>query len=539
MSTTPGGPEYLDADGPTGPAQRDDNRKRLIALGGVLAAGAVIGGGAWAATSFFSTGAQPAEALPASTIGYVSVDLDPSGGQKIEAIKTLRKFPGIQDELDLDTDEDLRERLFTELTESGECEGLDYEKGVKPWLGSRAAVAAVETGQDEPTPVGVIQVSDEEAAEKGMANLVETCGGSGDLQSGGWVVDGDWAVIAETEEIAQDVVDEAAKAPLSSDKGFTKWTDEAGGDGIFTMYAAKEAASYLADLGTSTGAMGSLGLSNDLEPTSPTPSSGVPDELNQALEEFQGAAATVRFDGGALEIEMATSASESVSDYLDGDAGAALVGTLPEDTVAAFGVAFKKGWVDAVTEKIAEASGGETTKEDLYAEASEATGLDFPADLETLLGDGTAMALGSGIDPDAIANGGPSELPIGVKIKGDADEIEAVLAKLRPQMNPDERSLLEAESDGDYVALSPKSDLRGELAKDGALGSNATYKGVVETGDAQALLFVNFNADDDWLVRVAEDDPKTAENLAPLAAFGISSWVDGDVGHGLVRLTTD
>ena len=101
MSTTPGGPEYLDAIGAGGSAHAadhghdNDNRKRLIVLGALVAGGAVVAGGAWAATSFFATGSQPAEALPDSTIAYFSVDLDPSGGQKIEAIKTLRKFPGV------------------------------------------------------------------------------------------------------------------------------------------------------------------------------------------------------------------------------------------------------------------------------------------------------------------------------------------------------------------------------------------------------------------------------------------------------------
>ena len=48
-------------------------------------------------------------------------------------------------------------------------------------------------------------------AEDGVAKLVETCGGTaeGDAEVGGWVVDGDWMVVAETEEIAQQVVDAA------------------------------------------------------------------------------------------------------------------------------------------------------------------------------------------------------------------------------------------------------------------------------------------------------------------------------------------
>ena len=131
-NTTPpssGGPEYLESSAGS-PVERDgtsaDRRKRIIALGGLVGVLALGGGAVWAATSFLGTGAQPAEALPAGTLGYVSVDLDPSGDQKVEAIQTLRKFPAFKDEINLDTDDDLRERLFEEITDSGECEGLDY-----------------------------------------------------------------------------------------------------------------------------------------------------------------------------------------------------------------------------------------------------------------------------------------------------------------------------------------------------------------------------------------------------------------------------
>jgi hypothetical protein len=34
-------------------------------------------------------------------------------------------------------------------------------------------------------------------------------------------------------------------------------------------------------------------------------------------------------------------------------------------------------------------------------------------------------------------------------------------------------------------------------------------------------------------------DGEVTDNLAPLSAFGVSGWVDGDVVHGMVKLTTD
>ena len=100
-----GTPEYLDSTGgdrtaPSmgegeAPAGRRSRRTTWLVGGGVVGL-LVVGGGAWAAMSFFQQGSQPAEALPSTTIAYASVDLDPSGSQKIDAFKTLEKFPAFK-----------------------------------------------------------------------------------------------------------------------------------------------------------------------------------------------------------------------------------------------------------------------------------------------------------------------------------------------------------------------------------------------------------------------------------------------------------
>ena len=89
-----------------------------------------------------------------------------------------------------------------------------------------------------------------------------------------------------------------------------------------------------------------------------------------------------------------------------------MVEGLPEDTVAAFGLGLEEGWAQALLDYFAETSGAdEADVDELLAEAESETGLALPEDLETLLGEGVAVGLGSGIDPDAIVNGGPAELP--------------------------------------------------------------------------------------------------------------------------------
>ncbi len=550
MSTTPqgpSGPEYLESSSGSPVAGSDrtsalasDNRKRLIVAGGLLGLLVVGGGAAWAASSFLSTGDQPAQALPAGAIGYLSVDLDPSGAQKLEAIRTLRKFPAFADNVDLDTDDDLRERLFTELSDSGECEGLDYAADVEPWLGDRAAVAAVDTGAESPSPVLVVQVTDAGAAEDGLATLQETCGGDDvDSATAGWTVEGDWAVIGETVEITDQVVADAGKGTLADDADFQRWTAEAGDPGIISLYAAPAAGRYFSDLmggpGAMLGSMGGMGgmYSGTEDPLTP--------EMEQSLADFQGAAFTVRFDDGALELETAGDPGQSMMALSGLDQSASdLVAGLPDDTVAAFGVGFDDGWFTQMVDNLATMGGTDMTAEDMMAEMSQASGLDLPADAEALAGDGVAVSMGAGFDIEALVNGGPGELPVGVTIQGDPDAIQGALDKIKAQMGPD-GDLLETEVDGDRVTISPNADYRSTLAGGGSLGDSEAFDEVVaDAGEASALLFVDFDADDNWLARLAGDqDPEIAANIEPLSAFGVTGWVEDGVAHSVLRLTTD
>ena len=55
------------------------------------------------------------------------------------------------------------------------------------------------------------------------------------------------------------------------------------------------------------------------------------------------------------------------------------------------------------------------------------------------------------------------------------------------------------------------------------------------------MLFVNFDAVDDWLIGAGRRRaPQVEENLEPLAGFGVSAgWQDDDWTHTVLRLTTD
>lgn len=529
-SMPPGGegtgqPEYLE-QGSGSPLAADSSassarggKRRALLVGGGLAALALIGVGSWAAVSFFATGAQPAEALPDSTLGYVSVDLDPSGSQKLDAMRMLKKFPSIDEQIDLDTDDDLKERLFEEMGLEESCAGVTYADDVEPWLGDRAAVAMIDLGEDASTPVAAIQLSDAAAAKDGLAVLQECAGGD----EGGWAISGDWVVVAETTSIADRVVEETESGSLSEDADYQKWTDEVGDSGILNMYAAPEAGAYLADSMDGMFGLGGLGGTA---------------ELTEALEDFAGMAMTVRFDDGGVELAFASDASPMGKAAPTSDAGGDVIATLPEDTAVALGLGLTEGWFGDVLDQLAGYSGGMSV-EDLIEEAQQETGLELPEDAETLTGESAALALGGGFDPEALVNSASgSDVPFGIKVKGDAEAIETVLDKLRATVPAGELDI-SSDSDGDMVAFGPNADYVDEILGDGSLGDLDAYQDVVaESDNAGAVLFVNFNASS-WLDSFLDSDPELARNLEPLAALGMSGWIDGDVSHAVLRLSTD
>ena len=73
------------------------------------------------------------------------------------------------------------------------------------------------------------------------------------------MVDGDWIVVAETQEIAQKVVDAADGSTLAGNASFEEWTGEAGDDGFMSMYVGKGVTKYLDELG-GMGGMGMMGM---------------------------------------------------------------------------------------------------------------------------------------------------------------------------------------------------------------------------------------------------------------------------------------
>jgi hypothetical protein len=542
---------------------RSGGLKKVLLLGGAAIGAGAVGVGAWAAIGFFSTGAQPAEALPDTTLAYASIDLDPSGGQKIEALTTLNKFPAFKDELNLDTEDNLVREVVDRILAEAPCEGLDFADDFEPWLGSRLAVAAIDGGDDEPFPVVVIQSSDEAAAEAGLAEVAE-CDESDELA---FEVSGDWVVLAETQAQVTQVVADTAEGSLADDATFKRWTDEAGDAGIVTLYAGPGVGDFLGDnpmlfldpLGSSSVCAGvsSGGSLYDADADAYYSSTDeycadadaaaeeqIDDELSAQLRDFDGGAAVVRFADGALEMQVAFDGRSPVWASNVGSAPADVVQTLPADTAVALSYGFSDGWAEGFLDALVPLIGADMSVDELLREAEAASGLTLPEDIETLLGSSAALALSADVDfEEFFTQPDPSGLPIALKVEGSPEEIEAVLDKVRSQLPAEEAAFIDSDADGAMIVIGPNPEYRERVLEDGGLGDDPVFRDVVREADRSSyVVFVNLNTFEDAIASLAGEDPDGAEiveNLKPLAGIGSGSWIEDGVGHVVLRITTD
>ncbi len=533
-------PEYLGSDSPAGPTSGTPTdpaggatggsgtggRRTALVAGAAVAVVAAVGVGAYGVVSLLAGGDSPATAVPANTVAYLSLDLDPSASQKVEAFKILRKFPGIKKELG--SQEDLRRAVFEQIQKEGDCADLDYAKDIEPWIGERVAVAAVPDDAKGAIPVLALQVKDEAEAAAGFKALEGCDSTDGDSLSGHAFV-GDYALLAETQKLADTIAAEVEAGTLADSSDFTDTMDDAGDPGIVTMYASKDAPAAIA------AAMKSQDGAEELFGGTPF------GDIESTYQDFEGAAGVVRFRDGAVEAEFAVRGVPSV--VSTGDGGSS-VDSLPATTAAALSVALRDGWLAEYVEATKKMGEGKAF-DDMMRQGEQATGLQLPEDIETMLGDGVTISIDAGTDFEALAESpDPTQVPAGLRIQGDPEQITPIIDKLTALAGPD-GDLVQVETGDGQVAVSLSPDYASTLLEPGTLGSSTAFKDVVpEAGRAAGAFFVNFDAGDGWAVRlgdlISDGDPEVAANLEPLDALGISGWQEGEgAQHGLLRLTTD
>lgn len=480
-------------------------KRPAVVGGGIAAAVVIVGAGAYAFTLLSGGGPQPHDVLPANTVAYTRVDLDPSAGQKIAVLRLVRKFPELADQLRIkNPDQDVRKLIVEEATKG--CD-LDYEKDVDPWLGSRVGVGLVPR-DDQPDPVVALQVKDEKRARIGIRSL-EKCGDVPSSEASGIAFLDGYAILAETQDIADGARKDATKASLADDDDFADAMSELGDEGFASGWVDVKALSKI-----------------------PEVKQEIPEDVLTQIGE-NSIAMTLRAESDAVELVV-------TSDGLPKDAETTPIdiGSLPGTTAAAIGIrvpakavrAQWTGFIDGMK------TGGFDPSRDITAFESD-TGLRLPEDLETLFSGGLTLAVGSRNLDTIVSQQGPpdpSTFDVGLRIgHAKAADLAQRLVTLARNTLGLELSTTKAKG-GTIIATNAKAF----RTKGADLADSASFEKVV-SGGAQQVAYVNL-ATIVKAVAASNPPPDVADivdQLKPLGAFGVTFAQDGNVGHGSITLS--
>ena len=582
---------------PAAPASAEGGgRGRRTAIIGGIAAALVLGAGvgAYAVYNRLSGGGpQPHDVLPASTQVYVRLDLDPSASQKVDLFRLLRKVPDLADEIGIKSDgSDIRELVFPKIL-AGQCDDVDYDKDVKPWLGDRIGVGA---NIEDRSLLIAVQTTDEDESRAGIKKLFDCA----DEKYGIAYVDG-YAILAPKQAQVDRAVAATEKESLGDSKTFSDDFDQLGNQGIASVWADLKA---VAELPEAKEALG--------------------DQLD-ALTKAGSVAGTLRTDGNAIELAVLGAPSTGSGK----DAKATALGALPADTVAAVSLAglgdqvsegfesfvqeFDKQFASQLdsglipdqastlsstpsttadpvvakqstqptqpvptiptipafpsdpptdptdplpeTEELPPLSpfsgeggddpfavpGGGFSAQSFIDQFERATGFKLPEDLETLFGDNLTLAVGSKNLEKLPSLSGPDDISsLDVALSLSSESAPALdLVKRIASLASDAGIPLVTSPTDDGAVLATNKDAADAISDpDGSLGDEDAFKSVIPDGDSTSGgVYVNIGTIIDKLL---EADPpadvrKDIEAAKALSAVGVSTSVQDD-DRSLVRL---
>jgi hypothetical protein len=471
---------------PAEPAAGGRRVRRGLLVGAATAGVLALGGTGYAVASYVSGGgAQPEEALPADTLAFVKLDLDPAAGQKMAVSSLVDKFPSLTEGED---DGDLKSTLVTPLLEGNEW-GLTYDQDVEPWLGNRMAVAAVPDPGSEAgvAPVVVLAVTDEDAMTERLSTVQDA--------EFAFAVRDDFVLLGQTQELVDRLA--ASGSTLAEAEDYTGDLDALDGDQVAVAWADLAGVQAVVPEAQMGAELGGQALSGRVV-------LGVHAE-DDALEVTGLARGTAP--------APATAGSEPTR----------LVGDLPADTVAALSVS---GLGQALTTSWATLEESGIPPE--FQEQIDALGLDLPDDLGTVLGSDLALAV----------SGDLAEPQFGARVLTEdpqraTEVLDGVLG------SPDLGLPLTAVPLDDGYVLATDETLADALAQDGGLGDTEVFRSAVaDAEDAGAVGFVDLGTVIDQVVAQGGEDAAQVQEFSALRAFGFSATTTDDGGRFTLRVTT-
>ena len=408
-------------------------------------------------------GAQPDSVLPGNAIAYVRMDIDPSAGQKIAAVRLLRKLPQVNDALEGGGDP--RQKLFESLQKDrADLTSIDYDKDVKPWLGDRFGVAVMPPDQAGDVHVALaLQVKDEDKARTGINKLMSTSGGT------------------------------AEKPDVAFRDGYALLTEKGNGAGLSaaidkgTLAANTTYVEDMKALGEQGVLSGWADAARTVKLAQAKSGQSTPAAVENAIDKAGRVAFALRFDASYLELAGVGRGAKATT--VAGDQPSTLT-ELPADTAVAVSVANAGEAVGTAWDQIMESTDamGPQVKDQIDG-LEQQLGLSLPKDLQTLLGKRLLLAL-----PEQEL-GGSTPPKVGLKVTTDAAKAEEIVGKLE-KLASDQGSALPlvhaADGDSFYLATSP--DYLSELKTKGTLGEDEGFRlAVPGAGKEQVAAYVNLD----------------------------------------------
>jgi hypothetical protein len=482
---------------PQGAPPRRKRGRAVVAVVGttVLVSGLAVGG-TFAMNALGGGGERAEQHLPGNTLAMAELDLDPSLGQKVDAVRFLSRLPEARDKVNADSD--LREVLYEALTE--DVKGAPAWDQAQEWLGDRVAVAAL-PGSEAKHPVEsvlVIQVRDDQGAQAGLAKAAG--------KDNSVTVRNGWAFVARTKEIADRVASTNENASLAADATFQADLDELGETGIATGWVdAKKVASVVESYAKDSDRLGGM-LGQDL---------GGLQELQKSLSSVRGqlghGAAAIRFDGPQLEFAMAMTGGKAGP-----EGGPSGIGDLPADSMFALSAT---GLGDAV--KTAWPKG----KDSGLGGLGQGLGIKLPDDLAALLGTRTQVAVGKF---DGFATP-----VVGIRATTSDPRVPNALAALKRITEGGGLFQLQQQIAGGYVMSTDAAQLKALAGGNGGLGAKPGFSSVLpDAATAQTAAYFDLAAYADVMKSLGDSgDADSAEDtklLKELGAAGLTVRTDQD-----------
>jgi Protein of unknown function (DUF3352) len=442
----------------------------LLTAGGVTAYTVLAGGGV-------TLDAQ----LPADSVAYGEINLDPPAGQKVAALRFFRHFHDLNVRED---STDLVSGLLEPLLDTPASK-QQFNDNVKPWLGKHAAFAVDPQGNTS-EPIAVIDSTDAAKARAGLAALRRQS-----QDQLGYVVTDHVVVLARSEAVAQRALDDAGKASLHGNSTFQQDLKSVGDDGVVTVWLD---VAHSAQLGSLAGLPGA-------------------DSPDLSKADLRGrVVANVRFTDSTADLVIRAIGTGGT---VTGDAVGPRLAKLPDDTAVAVALGGGDELVRRAYRQLDQAG-----LHDELTSMENNSGLKLPDDVAALVGSSTVLAVGGNSDqPDFGV----------ISRTDDTDRAKTAAERLSAKLGVTDAITVRPVADGTVLASS--SDYADKLAASGGLGDSELFRATMpDLNGAQFAVYVD-------LQQTAKLGGAPLSGAgSELRAFGLTVSTQGDTSTMHLRL---